>query len=203
MRRGESRAIVPEGGVMPAPLDPRPNRPVRSLMLFALFALVATVALWAASTAVLDGAGGALDWLRAHDDPTGRATATTILATATLLNLVLVWWRASSPRRAVRLGRGGSTIAVDELAEWLRQALVGREDVADATVRVENLHRRGLRVAVVLEVTAEARLEQTGDAAATLVEHLLGERVGLPLDEPPQVELRYRELNLRSRGAHA
>ncbi len=188
---------------MPAALDPRPNRPIRSLSLFALFALAATIALWTASTAILNAAGGTLDWLRAHDDPTGRALVTTIFATATLLSFVLVWWRASSPRRPVRVGGGGSTIAVDELAEWLRQALLERADVAGATVRVENLHRRGIRVAVVLEVTAEARLEQTGDAAAALVERLIGERAGLPLDEPPQVELRYRELNLRSRGAHA
>ena len=188
---------------MPTPLDPRPNRPVRSLLLFALFALAATVAVWSASTAILDGAGGTLDWLRVHDGPAGRALVTTILATATLLNLVLVWWRASSPRRPVRVGRRGSTIAVDELAEWLRQALLERADVAEAMVRVENLHRRGLRVAVVLEVTAEARLEETGDSTAALVEQLIGERAGLPLDEPPKVELRYRELNLRSRGAHA
>lgn len=188
---------------MPAPLDARRNRPIRSLLLFALFALAGTVALWTASTAILDGAGATLDWLRAHDDPTGRALVTTIFATATLLNLVLVWSRASSPRRPVRVGRDGSTIAVDELAEWLRQALLERADVADATVRVENLHRRGLGVAMVLEVTAEARLEETGDAATALVERLIGERAGLPLHEPPQVELRYRELNLKSRGAHA
>ena len=188
---------------MPAPIAPRPNRPLRSLLLFALFALAATVAVWTASAAILDGAGGTLDWLRAHDDATGRALVTTILATATLLNIVLAWWRTSSPRRPVRVGRDGSTIAVDELAEWLRQALLERADVADATVRVENLHRRGVRVAVVLEVTAEARLEETGDSAAALVDRLIGERAGLPLDEPPHVELRYRELDLRSRGAHA
>ena len=176
---------------------------MRSLLLFTFFALAATVAVWTASAPMLDGADGTLDWLRAHDDPAGRALATTILAAAALLNLVLAWWRASSPRRPVRVGTGGSTIAVDELAEWLRQALLERADVADAMVRVENLHRRGLRVAAVLEVTAEARLEEIGDSAAALVGRLLGERAGLPLDEPPKVELRYRELNLRSRGAHA
>ena len=63
-------------------------------------------------------------------------------------------------------------------------------------MRVDNLRGRGVRVVAVIAVTADARLAETAKAATTAIERALDERAGVPLAEPPALELRYEELIL-------
>ena len=124
------------------------------------------------------------------------STATTLIAAAALLGYLAVWARTTAPRRAVRLAGGRGTIAVDVLAGRLRLALLERPDVREAGVRVDNLRGRGVRVAAVLAVTADARLAETAEGAAEAIERSLSAAAGVPLAEPPALELRYDELIL-------
>ena len=122
----------------------------------------------------------------------GIATLTTVA----LLSYLAVWATVSAPGRAVRLPDGRGTIAVDVLAERLRLAILERPDVQDASVRVDNLRGRGVRVVAVIAVTADARLAETTEGAATAIVLALDERAGVPLAEPPALEVRYEELIL-------
>lgn len=180
---------------MPAPTDHSTRRQFVLATVVALLAALAIALIWTRQPLVIEAGDDLLGWLRTSDDR-ARAVATTVLAAAALLGYLAVWARASSPRRAVRLADGRGTIAVDVLARRLRLALLERADVQEAGVRVDNLRRRGVRVAAVLAVTADARLAETTAGAAAAIERVLTDGVGVPLAEPPTLELRYEELIL-------
>ena len=184
---------------MQAPREPSTLRNFRTATLAAALSAGAVALVWAAPQPALDGASAAIEWLRDRDDTAGRTIATTVLVALAALGYVLAWARASSPRRPVRVGDDRGAIPVDELAGWLRDAVLARPDVCDAVVRVENLGRRGVRVALVLGVTPQARLAETAADTSTRVEEALRERAGLQLEEPPAIELRYEELILGPR----
>lgn len=182
---------------------PRVPPPLIALTLVAAAAVALAWTAPAAAIGALDRAVAVLDnaagWAGRHNDPTGRAVFTTLAVALVALAFVAAWHRASSPRRAVRVAGGRGTIPVDELASCLSAAASDAADVRDATVQVENRHRRGVAVAVTLKVTAEARLQAATAGATARIEAVLAERVGVPLAQPVAVRLRYRELRLHPR----
>lgn len=189
---------------MQASRQPAARRHFRTATVAALLLAGAVAFIWTAPQPALDGATRTIGWLGHREDTAGRAITTTVLAAAGAVGYVLAWARTSSPRRAVRLGGGRGTIAVEELAEGLRDAVLEQPDVCEALVRVDNLHRRGLRVALLLDVTPEAWLADTAATASARVEQALRQRSGLELADPPAIQLRYRELILKRHesGAH-
>ena len=188
--------------IVQAPRDPDTRRDLRRATLFAVLADAAVVLTWTAPVPVLDAAvaltAAIATWLR-HADGSERAMVTTVLAALAALRYVAVWARASSERRPVRLAGGLGTVSVDELAARLRATLLRRPDVRDAQVRVENLHRRGVRVAARIEVTPDARLTETARACAARIERAVAARAGVKLAGAPDIMLRYDELVLRPR----
>jgi len=174
------------------------GHPFRAATVAALLLAAGAVLVWTAPQPALDGATRTIAWLGHREDTAGRAIATTVLAALAAVGYVLAWARATSPRRAVRIGDGNGTIPVEDLAEALRGTVLEQPDVSEALVRVDNLHRRGLRVALLLDVTPQARLADTASSASARIEEALRQRSGLQLAEPPAIQLRYRELILRS-----
>jgi hypothetical protein len=178
-------------------------RAYRAPVLGALLAVAAIAVAWLAPGVALDGAERALGGARAHDDATGRAVLSTLLAATALLLLVARWGVRSSPRQALRLPDGAGRLAVSELAALLEQELTASDAVEAAHVRVENHHRRGVVVEAVVEVKPEARLSDAGAEARARLAEVVEGRVGRALAAPPRVELRYRELRLRRSTAGA
>lgn len=169
----------------------------RAALIFAgLMAGLAALA-WGASTEALQVAGGALDWLRAHDTPQGQALATVLAAAAAALALIGAWARETAERRPVRLAGGRARMAVDEVAAALRDAILDDAGIADAGVRVRNLHQRGLRVAVRADVHPRARIVDTVDSVDAVVREIVQRQMGVRLAARPAVDVRYRELDLR------
>lgn len=194
---------------MQAPPHPSTRRLWLAPAVFAALAAALVALLWTAPSLALDVAERAVAWLRDHDDGGGRAIATTVLAATVALAFIAAWARATAPGRPVALAGGRGRVGVSELGSHVREALLEQPHVADAAVRVENRGRRGVAVAVLLHVTPDARLEQAVEATTHCVRETLADRAGVPLAAPPAVELRYRELVLRtprakqSRDSHA
>lgn len=180
---------------MPAPPDRDTRRQLALATAVAFVAACAIALIWTRQPFVIESGEALIGWLRNSGDG-ARVIATTLIAAAALLGYLAVWARATAPRRAVRLADGRGTIAVDVLAGRLRLALLERPDVREAGVRVDNLRGRGVRVAAVLAVTADARLAETAEGAAAAIERSLSAAAGVPLAGPPELELRYDELIL-------
>ncbi|HJM74380.1 MAG TPA: hypothetical protein QGI71_00735 [Dehalococcoidia bacterium] len=180
---------------MPVRSDVNIHRQLATATLVALIAALAIALVWTRQPLVITGGDDLLRWLRTSGDRS-RVIVTVVFTTFALLGYLAVWAKVSAPRRAVRLADGRGTIAVDVLAERLRLAILERPDVEDAGVRVDNLRGRGVRVVAVIAVTANARLAETVEAATMAIERALDERAGVPLAEPPALELRYEELIL-------
>lgn len=174
-------------------------RPTIAIVLFCA-AVIAVTWLW--STPVLNALGGIIDLARRNDDGRGRLLATTVMGAGGALAVTVAWGLATRLTRPVRLASGRGTIAVEEIAERLRAMLIERSDIVAAEALVENRHRSGLRVTAWLEVTPQAHLLEVTDAVSEYGELLLHERLGVPMSEPPQVHLTYRELDLTARRAH-
>lgn len=185
----------PAAAGLSAATDAATRRHLRAATFVALLAAAAVALLWTRPPAVLDGAGDLLAWLHTADDG-GRAIATTALVAVAMLGYVVTWALATSPRRPVRLPDNRGTITVDELARRLRASLLQHQHVLDAGVRFDNRHGRGVRVSVVLELTAHARLAQVSEDAASVVRLFVEEGAGLTLPAPPSIALQYEELIL-------
>ena len=171
-------------------------RAYRGPLAVAVLAAGAIALIWLASGAALDAAGGALDGARDLDTPRGRAAATTLLVAAALLAFVGRWGSRSSPRRPLAIP-GGGRLAVEALEALLRAEITAADAVESARVRVENAHRRGVRVEVAVEVGPTALLSDVADRARDLVADAVERRLALRLAAPAGVELRYGELRLR------
>lgn len=172
-------------------------RAYRGPLAVAALAAGAIALTWLASGAALAAAGGALDGARDLDTPRGRAVATTLLAAAALLAFVGRWGSRSSPRRPLAIP-GGGRLAVEALEALLRAEIAAVEAVESVRVRVENAHRRGVRVEVLLEVGPTALLSEVAARARELVVDAVERRLALRLAAPTGVELRYGELRLRT-----
>ncbi len=175
---------------------------LRGPLLVTALVAAALAVTWAASVPALAAAASAVAWLRSRDDGSGRAALTVVLAAGAALAFVVAWARATAPRRPVRLAGGRGRIAIGEVEDCLQAMLLERPDLVAASVEVENRHRRGVWVSARLDVTPDARLEDTIDAATHAVEELVYRRLGLDLAGPPRFDLRYDELDLRAGRAH-
>ncbi len=167
-----------------------------ALALALVMGAVAAVA-WTASTEAIEAGSRGLGWLAAHDTARGRALLTVVCVTVAALALTLAWGRETSERRPVRLAGGRARMAVDEVAATLREALLEEVALADAEVRVANLHRRGLRVSVRADVEPRARIDETVEAVDGVVAEVVLDGLGSRLAARPAVDVRYRELDLR------
>ncbi len=182
---------------MQAPRDPSARRGFHAATAFASLAALLIAFVWTAPAPALDGASEAIAWLRA-DSAGRRAIATTALVALGALGYVAAWTRATSLRRPLQVGGERGAISVHEFASWLRAALLEQPDVREAAVRVENLHRRGVRISLLLSVTPQARLAETVAEASSRVERVVRDQAAIELAEPPAIELRYEELILGS-----
>ncbi len=171
-------------------------RAYRGPLAVAALAAGAIALIWLASGVALDAAGGALDGARDLDTPRGRAVATTLLVATALLAFVGRWGSRSSPRRPLAIP-GGGRLAVETLEALLRAEITAADAVESARVRVENAHRRGVRVEVYVEVEPTALLSDVAARARELVADAVERRLALRLAAPAGVELRYGELRLR------
>lgn len=198
-RRRQLRAIVP----LPAPPAALPRRRRRRLegyrpaLLVAALAAALIALTWLAPLEAINASNQATDWLERHADVTGQAVATIALAAIGLLAIVGAWARATSWRRPVRLPAGGR-IEVAEIERRLAGLLEERPDIVRAEVRVDNLHRRGLRLATRLHVAPDANLTSAIHAVSEAAELLLHGRLLVRLSSPPSVELKFDELDLRA-----
>lgn len=173
------------------------RHPYRGALLFAALMAGLAVLAWGASTEALRAAGHAVDWLGAHDTSRGRALATVLCLAAGALAIIGVWARETAERRPVRLAGGRARMTVDEVAVALRDAILDAAGLADAGIRVQNLHRRGLRVTVRADIHPQARVDDTVAAVDEVVREIVQGRLGVRLAARPAVDVRYRELDLR------
>ncbi len=179
--------------------DAATRRHLRTATLVALMAAAAIALVWLRPPAAIEGAADSLTWWRTAGDG-GRAVVTTALVAIAMLGYVAVWMLATAPRRPVRLPDNRGTITVDELAHRLRASLLEHPHVQDAGVRVDNRHRRGVGVNVVLELTAHALLAEASEDAAVAVRLFVEQDAGLGLSAAPSITLQYEELILGARA---
>ncbi len=177
-------------------------RRVRPALLLSVLCAALTTATWLAWSPALEGvAEGASALAEREGDGQTQVTVTVALVAVALLGFVLAWARGTHPRRPVRLSRGRGRMAVDAVAGALREDLLALREVRDAEVRVENRGRRGLLIHAWLRVHADARIDDTLERVDTAADRLVYERLGLVLAEPPLVDVRYDELDLRAARA--
>lgn len=179
-------------------------RRYRGALLLALACAALVAVTWLAWTPALDAvAEGASTLASREGDGQTRITASVALGAVAVLGFVVAWGRSTHPRRAMRLSRGRGKIGVDSVAGALRDDLLALRQVREAEVRVENRGRRGLLVHAWLRVHADARIDETLDLVDAAADDLVYERLGLALAEPPLVDVRYDELDLRAARASA
>ncbi len=189
-----------------APADHRPatlphvrrEHPYVGAALLALLLAGLAAAAWLRGGALADAAAQGSTWIAEHESARSRTTAAILLGTAGALTLVIAWGRATAERRPVRLAGGRGTMPVDAVERALAGALETRDDVATAAVRVRNRHRRGLAIAVDLDVRSHARIEDALDAVDATAHELVQVRMGARLAERPDVVVRYDELDLKA-----
>ena len=179
-----------------------PHHGYRTALLFATLMAGLTALVWGASSEALRAAAAALDWLGSHDTARGRMLTTVVLGAAGALALIGAWGRETADRCSVRLAGGRARMAVDEVATTLRDALLDDTTLADATVRVQNLHWRGLRVTVRADLRPQARVDDTVEAVDRVVLEVVQGELGARLAARPAVDVRYQELDLRLGRAH-
>lgn len=181
---------------VPTPLPPH-RHPYRGALLFAALMVGLAALAGGASTEALRSAGDAVAWLQAHNTARGRALAVVIFVAAGALGLIVAWGRETAEGRPVRLAGGRARMAVDEVAAVLRDAILDDGGLADADVRVQNLHRRGLRVTVRADIRPQTRIDETVVAVDATVREVVQGRLGARLATRPAVDVRYEELDLR------
>jgi hypothetical protein len=164
-------------------------------------AVVLIALVWIAPSEALNASDGAINWLKQRLTPAGQAIATTALATIVLLALTLAWGRATALGRPVALPAGGK-VTVQEIATRLEQMIEARNDIASAEVRVDNLHRRGVRVAARIHVASHANLTGAIQMVSEAAELLLHGHLLVRLSSRPSVEVYFQELDLRSGQVH-
>lgn len=179
--------------------------PVTSRRPFVLASVIAALVLallavtWGASNEALEALAQAAAWAQARNDVAARAALSVVLVASAALAFVVAWSRTTDPRRPVRVPGGRGTIAVDEVARWVRDAVRERTDIRDVVIAVQS-QGKGVRVAARIAVTADARLQETSRGARAAIEQVLATQVGVPLVTEPEIELRYEELRLHPRG---
>lgn len=159
---------------------------------------------WLAWTPALEGiARGASALAGREGDGQTQLSVTVGLGAVALLGFAVAWGRATHPRRPVRLSGDRGRMAVDAIAGGLRDALLGLHAVREAGVQVTNHGRDRVLVRVSLRVDADARIDDTLDGVDDMAAWLVQDRLGLLLAEPPMVDVRYDELDLRAARASA
>ena len=196
--------VLPRVNVRPPRTLPRtlPHHGYRTALVFAALMAGLTGLVWGASSEALQAASSSLDWLVGHDTARGRMLASVFCATAGALALIAAWGRETAERRPVRLAGGRARMAVEEVATTLRDALLDDATLADAAVRVQNLHWRGLRVTVRADLRPQARVDDTVEAVDRVVVEIVQGELGARLAARPAVDVRYQELDLRLGRAH-
>lgn len=175
------------------------RRPFLLATLVALLAAALLAVTWGASDAALQAIATGAAWLQARNDLAARAALSVVLVATAALAFVIAWSRTTDPRRPVRVPGGRGTIAVDEVAAWVHDAVRERTDISDVVIAVRS-QGKGVRVAARIAVTADARLQETSRGARAAIEQVLAAQVGVPLVTEPVIELRYQELRLRPRN---
>ena len=170
-------------------------------MLLAAIAGVLIAMVWLAPVLALDATAEAITWMQQRLTPTSQALTTTGLATVALLGLVTAWARRTALGRPVALPAGGH-IEVSEIARRLEEMIETRDDINRSEVRVDNLHRRGLRVTSKIHVASHANLNSALQTVSEAAELLLHGHLLVRLSSPPSVELHFDELDLRSGRVH-
>ena len=166
-------------------------------MLMSLFLSVT----WLAPLETLQSMSEAAGWLEQRATTSGRAIASTIFVAAGALGLAIAWARATALSRPIRLP-SRAHITVDDLAAQLESLFVESDAVHRANVRVDNLHRRGVRVAAHLHVAPHADLNRTVEAVCEQTEWFLHAHLLVRLSSIPSVQLSFEELNLRAGRVH-
>jgi hypothetical protein len=198
-RAAESRTIAP----VPAAKLARSSRPhnYRGALAFAALMAMLIGVTWASPAGALRNVATATEWLQIHTNTSGQAIASTIFLAAAGLGIVIAWTRATALKRPVRLPSGGR-ITVDDVAAQLRELVLQNDAVCEAVVRVDNLHRRGVRVATQLHVASHADLNRTVEAVCAQTEWFLHAHLLVRLSSIPSVELSFDELDLRAERIH-
>ncbi len=196
--------VLPRVDVRPPRAAPRtlPHHGYRTALVFVALMAGLTGLVWGASSEAVRAVGGAAEWLASHDTARGRTLATVLCVTAGALVLIAAWGRETAERRPVRLAGGRARMAVDEVAATLRDALLDDATLADAAVRVQNLHWRGLRVTVRADLRPQARVDDTVAAVDRVVVEIVQGELGARLAARPAVDVRYQELDLRLGRTH-
>lgn len=134
------------------------------------------------------------DFMRAHTDTLSRLIFSLALAILILLALALVIFElAPPPQGAVKVTNvkaGNALLGTDIIAQRLERDLRALESVTDVQVTVQG-RGKGVDVAIDLGVEAEANLADVSERAATLVRDSVESRMGVALNTPPKIRLRY------------
>ena len=179
---------------------PRP-RTYRGALTVAAVMGVLIALTWLAPLEALDRISAAVKWLELHATTSGRVLATTLFLTIGAMSVTVAWARSTALGRAIRLP-SGAHISVEDVATQLEALILQGEAVTRAQVRVDNLHRRGVRVAVRLHVAPNADLNRTIETVCEQTEWFLHAHLLVRLSSIPSVELSFDELELRSGRVH-
>ena len=188
-----------------------------------IFLIVLSVALIAAAISLItftwsipgdsiDELGDAVNWLDRHNDDLEKALLTAVAALIGLLALIVVLIEMRPPAGAdvkmTDLKVGDAVLSTGAIGQRVEEAVRQVAHVVQARAAVRS-KRKGVKVALDLQVAPEANLATLTDEACEAARDVLLNRVHVALAAPPSARIHYRELRLqrasraRSRGKAA
>lgn len=165
-----------------------------------VLAAISVIALtWTIPNRTVNWLADAAQWVDDNDGDLEKALLTTVSAFVGLV-AVIVLLIELIPRRGpavevTGLASGAATLSAAAIGQRIEEAVVQVPHVSEVRADVKS-RKRGVLVALDLQVDPEANLATVTDEACQVATDVLNDRVHVALLRPPTARLHYRELRL-------
>jgi hypothetical protein len=148
----------------------------------------------------------AAQWIDDNDGDLEKALLTTISAfiglVAVIVLLIELIPRRGPSVQVTDLASGSATLSAASISQRIEEAVVQVPHVSEVRADVKS-KRKGVIVALDLQVDPEANLATVTDEACNTATEVLTQRVHVALLRPPTARLHYRELRLHRGNTNA
>ena len=170
-------------------------------------AAVSIIALtWTIPNRSVNWLADAAQWVDDNDGDLEKALLTTVSAfvglVATIVLLIELIPRRGPAVQVTDLASGTATLSAAAIGQRIEEAVVRVAHVAEVRADVKS-RKKGVLVALDLQVDPEANLATVTDEACQVATEVLTERVHVALLRPPTARLHYRELRLHRGNGNA
>ena len=176
------------------------------IVLIVLCVLLAVAAVgiitlsWTIPNRSISWLADAVQWLDDNDGDLEKALLTTVSAfiglVAVIVLLIELIPRRGPSVKVTDLAAGSATLSAASISQRIEEAVVRVPHVSEVRADVKS-KRKGVTVALDLQVDPEANLATVTDEACQTASEVLTDRVHVTLLRPPTARLHYRELRLQ------